>query len=123
MRKPFRQLSALLLVAALAVTVTLLVLDASNHLRLTFAHQRTGALCFILIGASYVSLLLSVRRPWREKLKGILLGIGFLFWGGEQFLQPGPLVTVMDSAVVMIFVADLSLIIIGWLQHKEDGGI
>ena len=120
MRKPFRQLSILLLIAALAGTLTLVLLDALNHLHLTFVHQRMGALSFMLIGASYISLLLSTRRPWREKLKGMLLGVGFLFWGCEQFLQPGPLVTIMDSMVVMIFVVDLSLIIVGRLQHKDD---
>jgi peptidoglycan/LPS O-acetylase OafA/YrhL len=120
MRTPFRQLSALLLIAALAGTVTLVVMDALNHLRLTFIHQRTGALSFMLIGASYISLLLSARRPWREKIKGMLLGVGFLFWGCEQFLQPGPLVTIMDSLVVMIFVLDLSLIIVGRLRRKDE---
>jgi peptidoglycan/LPS O-acetylase OafA/YrhL len=120
MRKPFRQLSALLLVAALAGTLALMVMDALNHLRLTFIHQRTGALAFMLIGASYICLLLSDRRPWRENLKGMLLGGGFLLWGCEQFLPSGPLATIMDSLVVMIFVLDLSLIIIGRLQHRDD---
>jgi peptidoglycan/LPS O-acetylase OafA/YrhL len=119
MRKPFRHLSVLLLIAALAGTVLLVAMDMLNHLRLTFFHQRTGALAFMLIGASYISLLVSVRRPWREKLKGMLLGVGFLLWGCEQFLRPGPLVTFMDSLVVMIFVSDLSLIIFSRLQHKD----
>ena len=120
MRKSFRQLSALLLIAALAGTLTLVVLDALNHLRLTFIHQRTGALCFMLIGASYISLLLSARQPWREKIKGMFLGAGFLFWGCEQFLPPGPLATIMDSLVVMIFVTDLGLVIVDRLRHKEN---
>jgi peptidoglycan/LPS O-acetylase OafA/YrhL len=123
MRKPFRQLSALLLIAALVTTATLLGWDACNHLRLTFIHQRLGALSFLLIGASYISLLVGLRRPWWEKLKGLLLGVGFLFWGGEQFLQPGPMATVMDSTVVMIFVLDLSLIILGRLQHQDDDAV
>ncbi len=123
MRKPFRQLSALLLIAALVATATLLGWDVCNHLHLTFVHQRAGALSFMLIGASYICLLVGLRRPWWEKFKGLLLGVGFLFWGCEQFLQPGPLATVMDSAVVMIFVLDLSLIILGRLQHADDDAV
>ena len=120
MKNPLRKLSLLLLISALAGTLTLVVMDALDRLQLTFVHQRTGALCFILIGASYISLLLSARQSWREKCKGIALGAGFLFWGCEQFLPPGPLATIMDSLVVMIFVLDLSLIIIGRLRHKDN---
>ena len=120
MKKPLRKLSLLLLISALAGMGTLLLFDVVNHLALTSIHQRMGALSFILIGTSYISLLLSFRLPWRQKVKGLLLGIGFLFWGCEQFLQPGPLATAMDSLVVMIFVADLSLIIVGHLQRNEN---
>jgi peptidoglycan/LPS O-acetylase OafA/YrhL len=120
MKRPLRSLSLLLLVLALAGLVTLLVFDTLNHLRLTSFHQRTGALSFMLIGASYISLQLATRRRWNEKLKGILLGTGFFLWGCEQFVPPSPLVTVMDSLVVLIFVVDLSLIIVHRLQHRDD---
>jgi len=65
MKKLLRSLSALLLISALAGLATLLVFDALNHLRLTSAHQRVGALSFMMIGASYISLQLSTgrRRP------------------------------------------------------------
>ena len=80
MKKPLRSLSAFLLISALAGLATLLVFDALNHLRLTPFHQRTGALSFMLIGASYISLQLSTGRGWREMIKGVLLGIGFFLW-------------------------------------------
>ncbi|MFZ0828430.1 MAG: hypothetical protein WAO02_13505 [Verrucomicrobiia bacterium] len=120
MKKPLRSLSALLLISALAGLATLLVFDALNHLRLTSFHQRTGALSFMLIGASYISLQLSMGRRWREMIKGVLLGTGFFLWGCEQFVPPSPLVTIMDSLVVLIFVVDLSLIIVDRLKHRED---
>jgi peptidoglycan/LPS O-acetylase OafA/YrhL len=120
MKKIFRKLSLLLLISALAGLGALLICDAVNHLSLTFIHQRTGALCFMLVGASYISLLLSLGRPWREKFKEMLLGVGFLLWGCEQFLPSGPLVTVMDSMVVLIFVTDLSLVIVNHLRHKGE---
>ena len=123
MKRPLRNLSALLLISALAGMATLLVFDALNHLRLTPFHQRAGALSFMLIGASYISLQLSTGRRWREMFKGVLLGTGFFLWGCEQFLPPGPLVTVMDSLVVLIFVSDLGLIIAGRLKQKGDGEV
>jgi hypothetical protein len=120
MKKPLRSLSALLLISALAGMATLLVVDALNHLRMTPVHQRAGALSFMLIGASYISLQLSTRRRWRDTFKGVLLGTGFFFWGAEQFVTPGPLVTAMDSLVVLIFVSDLGLVIVDRLKHKDD---
>lgn len=119
MKKIFRQLSAVLLIAALAGTLCLLVFDVSDHLRLTFMHQRVGALAFILVGASYICVLLSDGRPWRSHLKGLWLGTGFLLWGSEQFIEPGVVVTVMDSLVVLIFVSDLGLVIAGNIRQKR----
>jgi len=120
MKKPFHKLSVFLLVAALTGMATLLVCDGLNRLSLTSIHQRMGALSFMLIGASYISLQLGTAQPWKEKLKRILLGAGFFLWGGEQFLPPSPVVTAMDSLVVIIFVSDLSLVIVGNLKGRDD---
>ncbi len=121
MKKPLRKLSVVLLVSALAGMVALLIFDAWNRLTLTPFHQRAGALSFMLIGASYISLQLGTSRHWKEKLKRVLLGVGFFLWGSEQFVSPGPLMTVMDSLVVIIFVSDLSLVIVDNLRCKDDG--
>ena len=73
----------------------------------------------MFIGASYISLQLTGRRRWNEMLKGVLLGLAFLLWGGEQFMPAGPLATAMDSSVITIFVVDLSLIIVEHLRHND----
>ena len=99
----------------------LVISDTLNQLRPTLLHRQAGALAFVLIGASYVSLQFSGRRPWHERLKGVLLGVAFLFWGSGQFLSPSPWVTAMDTAVVLIFVIDLSLIIVERLRGNPQG--
>ena len=115
----FRWLSTILFVSALVAMVTLLVSDALNALTPTAVHRCAGALAFMLIGSSYVALQISLQRPRTEKVKAILLGIAFLFWGSGQFLPPSLFATAMDSAVVVIFVVDLSLIIIESLRHNR----
>src|ERR1700743_877394 len=115
----FRWLSTILFVSALIAMGTLLVADALNALTLTSLHRTAGALSFMLIGSSYVALQLSLRRPRSEKLKAILLGIAFLFWGSGHFLPPSPWATAMDTAVVVIFVVDLSLIIVESLKRNH----
>ena len=115
----FRWLSTILFVSALLAMITLLVSDAFNALNSTALHRRAGALSFMLIGSSYVALQLSLRRPRSEKLKAILLGIAFLFWGSGQFLPPSHWATAMDAAVVVIFVVDLSLIIMESLKRNH----
>jgi len=77
-------------------------------------------MALILIGVSYVSLQLSAKRRWNEKLKGIFLGLAFALWGGEQFLPASRLVTLMDSAVITIFVVDLGLMILDHLRRRPE---
>ncbi len=76
-------------------------------------------MALILIGTSYISLQLSGKRRWSEKLKGIFLGLAFTLWGGEQFFPASRLVTLIDSAVITIFVVDLGLIILDYLKRDD----
>jgi len=115
MTKVLHYLSAMLVVAALAAVVTLLASDVSNGLTFTPLHRQAGALSFAFIGLSYIALQFSRER----KLKNILLGIGFLFWGSAQLMPLNIWVTAMDTAVVLIFVMDLSLIILETLRGKN----
>jgi hypothetical protein len=119
-KRIFRGLSAAFFVSALLDVFFLLISDGLNQLRLTPVHQQTGAMAFILIGSSFVSLQLSSGRRWNEMLKEVLLGMAFVLWGSEQFLASSPFVTVLDSLVVLIFVCDLSLIILARLMQKNQ---
>ncbi|HEV8073151.1 MAG TPA: hypothetical protein VGP21_03380 [Opitutaceae bacterium] len=109
----------LLFLLAAGAIVVLLSSDVSHDLRLTSFHQQSSALALILIGASYISLQLSAKRRWNEKLKGISLGFAFVLWGSEQFLPASRLVTLLDSAVITIFVVDLGLIILDHLKRND----
>jgi len=103
----------------LAALSVLLIADVSHHLSLSPLHRQAGAVAFILIGASFVLLQFSSRRPLRETFKELLLGLAFLLWGSEQFIPPGPWVTAMDAAVVLIFVVDLSSSILQRLSRND----
>src|SRR3954469_7826485 len=75
MRTLFRWLSGVLFILAMGAIAMLLVVDATNHLTLAAAHQQAGALAFMLIGASYISLQLSSGRRLNEMIKQLLLGL------------------------------------------------
>ncbi len=115
----FRWLSISLFVSALIATLTLLTADVLNGLTITRLHQKAGALAFMLIGSSYVALQLSLRGKQSGKLKAVLLGIAFFFWGSGQFVSVGRWATAMDAAVVVIFVVDLSLVIVESLKRNQ----
>ena len=119
-RKLFRPLSGLLLASALIALGLLLSADFLRQFQPSAHHQKTGSLALMLVGASFICLQLTASAPWTEILKGTLLGLAFVLWGGEQFLPPGSGVTVVDSVVIMIFVADLGLVIFGRLR-RQDG--
>jgi len=104
---------------ALVGILALLISDVLHQLRFSLVHQRVGSWPLICIGLSYISFQISAKRKQGELIKGMLLGVAFVFWGGEQLLPPTPITTVMDSMVITIFVVDLGLIIIEHLKRKN----
>jgi hypothetical protein len=117
-KKLLRPLSGLLFVSALVALVMLLTFDSWYHFQPTAHHQKTGAFALMLVGASFICLQLNASTGRTEMLKGVFLGLAFVLWGGEQFLPPGSFVTVVDSTVITIFVADLGWVIQGRLRRK-----
>lgn len=65
----------------------------------------------IAIGASYISLVLTLRRTPGQLLVGLLMGLAFVLWGMEQFLTNRAIILFIDDCVVFLFVVDLSIVI------------
>lgn len=119
MARLFHWFSVIFFSLALLGVATLFLSDARHHLQFNSSHQQFGALPLIFIGLSYISFQLSARRQRGERVKGLLLGLAFVLWGGEQLLPPSAWVTVMDSLVITIFVVDIALIIIEHFKRKD----
>jgi len=115
----FFRLSTVLFVFAVATMLTLLVSDALHALAPTRMHRCAGAFSLILIGTSYVTLQISLRQSSAKKLKAFLLGVAFVLWGAGQLLPPGFFATAADTTVMVIFMVDLSLIILEHLKRNQ----
>ena len=107
---------------ALAALAWLLLTDAWAGFHPSPRHQQAGALALIFVGFSFICLQFYEGGHWKEMLKGLLLGLAFVLWGGEQFLPPGSMVTAVDSAVIAIFVVDLGLVTAGRLESTPKNG-
>ncbi len=93
--------------------------DVQNAFHYDAAHLRMGSPPFILIGLAFIAYQLSQSCPWRQRVKGLLLGVAFALWGSEQFLPASSWLTLMDDIVIGIFVVDLGVIVAGRLFKKE----
>ena len=96
---------------ALLGIVALLLGDALHHYKYSLLHQHIAAFPLMFIGLSYISLQFSLKQSVTDTIKSVLLGLAFVLWGGEMLLPGSALVTVMDGAVVTIFVVDLAWVI------------
>jgi len=72
--------------------VTLLISTHSTALR-TYRYAPTGGGRVPDFDRLFLhsSLQLSLRQRWDEMLKKVLLGVAFLFWGGETILPSSPM--------------------------------
>src|SRR5271165_2409087 len=119
MPRLFRRLSVLFICLALLGIPAVLVSDGWRHLHDSSSHQQLGALPLIAIGLSYMTSQLGGERRRGERMKGLVLGLAFVLWGGEQLLPPSAWVTAMDDFVIAAFVVDLALIIIEHLKRGD----
>jgi hypothetical protein len=119
MKNFLRSFGAILLLLALTTLGYLLLFAVWHGFQPDLRHWQAEALSLMVVGAACICLQLSAEVGAGEMLKGVLLGIAFLFWGGERFLPPGPTAEAMDGVVTMIFVVDLGLVIKSSLGRKS----
>jgi hypothetical protein len=96
---------------ALIGIAALLMGDALHHYKYTLLHQHIAAFPLMFIGLSYICLQFCIKQSVTDTFKSVLLGLAFVLWGGEMLLPASAVVTVMDGAVVTIFVVDLAWVI------------
>ena len=120
MSRIFQRLSLLLMIASWIGMIGLLFTDGFQRLQLGPAHQHLSALALIFIGLSYGVFQFAAVRKRAERVKGVLLGTAFVLWGSEQFLPASPVMTLLDSLVIVIFVVDISLVIFDRLRNSNS---
>ena len=70
-----------------------------------------SAIPLMAIGAAYVSLIVTVPRTIAQRVLGLLVGLAFILWGVEQFMNHQGWISFIDDIVVLLFVFDLSIVI------------
>jgi DNA replication protein DnaC len=70
-----------------------------------------SAIPLIAIGFSYACLTVTLRRTFIQHVLGMLVGLAFMLWGVEQFLTNQEVISLIDDIVVVLLVADLSIVI------------
>jgi hypothetical protein len=123
-RRLLRALSGGLFALAIVALAWLLLPDLWIGFHPSLRHHEAGALALMFVGSSFICMQLSARGQANGMLKGLLLGLAFVLWGGDQFLPPGTAATAIDSVVIAIFVVDLGLVIATHLEapHRAARG-
>lgn len=98
------------------IGVALLVLDLLPNFAQTSMHTRISAASLLLAGCGWLTLQ-AVRRPNAAALvKGVMLGLAFVFWGIDQLLRPGMVATILGDLVIVLFIVDLTWMMMGELR-------
>ena len=118
--KTLRVLSALALIFAAVTAVAIIVLDALHGFQPGISWRVKSALPLIGIGVSYALLLFTLPRTLTEFSLGLVVSLGFILWGAEQFMHMAWIISMVDDCVVFLFVLDLGIVIRGHLRQKID---
>ncbi len=78
-----------------------------------------SAFPLIFVGISYGCLQFTLPRSWKELSLSMCVSLGFILWGGEQFVPNPAFASLIDDVVMFLFVLDLSIVIRGYLEQKR----
>jgi len=115
-----RVLSGVALVFAVVTAAGIVVLDGLHWVRPDVGWRVKSALPLIGIGVSYALLQFTVPRTRTEFCLSLAVSLAFVLWGAEQFIPSPRIVSLIDDAVVFLFVLDLGIVIRGQLARKID---
>ena len=118
--KGLRVLSGVALGFAVVTAAGIVVLDGLHWVRPDVGWRVKSALPLIGIGVSYALLQFTVPRTRTEFCLSLAVSLAFVLWGAEQFIPSPRIVSLIDDAVVFLFVLDLGIVIRGQLARKID---
>jgi hypothetical protein len=106
-----RAVTVFLLAVALASSVLLLALDASQGFREGNARRVVSALPLIAIALACLAFHATWTPEPLDLLKRVLLSAAFLFWAANQLFPTTGWAPIANDIAVALFVLDLALIL------------
>ena len=113
-RAGLQGISAVALCIAFLTAIFIVALHAFRVFggpQLDFLWTLKSAIPLMAIGISYISLIFTVPRTNAQRFLGFLVGVAFILWGVEQFMDDQGWISFIDDIVVFLFVLDLSIVI------------
>jgi hypothetical protein len=113
-RAALQSISLVGLISAFSTAILIVAFHAFRVLGGTqpaFVPILKSAIPLIAIGISYLTLVFTIPRTAAQRVLGVLVGLAFVLWGTEQFMNDQRWISFIDDIVVFLFVLDLSIVI------------
>jgi hypothetical protein len=116
--KLIRFLNWLLVIFALLAGILLLLSDIFSF---SFPHAPISSSPLLLIGAAYLAFQLLTGPTLLDLCKALIVSSAFILWGIDQILSPGWFATTLGDVVIVLYVIDLSWLMLDRLKQKYGG--
>jgi hypothetical protein len=116
--KLIRFLNWLLVIFALLAGILLLLSDIFSF---SFPHAPISSAPLLLIGAAYLAFQLLTGPTLLDLCKALIVSSAFILWGIDQILSPGWFATTLGDVVIVLYVIDLSWLMLDRLKQKYGG--
>jgi hypothetical protein len=110
--------TGLVVTLALLGCVLLLVFDLFQPFLHFLTHAPVSAAPLLLIGLASLSFQLVIRPKLLYFLKSLIVSSAFILWGVDQLLPAGRIATMLGDVVIMLYIVDLSWMMIEHLTHQ-----